>query len=125
MDLLALVPWYVRTLAGIDLAVLSAARVLRTVRVLLMIHSIKVLLLLISTTFERAASMLLLLACLTTMMICMLGFLLWPAERGEWDAERRIFVRISNWRCPMVCDRPAHFGVFASRTHVRRGMKFG
>eukprot|EP00892_Ulva_mutabilis_P002385 jgi/Ulvmu1/12147/UM085_0011.1 len=113
LDLLALVPWYSQTLAGANLAVLSAARVLRIVRVLLMSRRIKTLLLLIGTTFRRAATMLLLLACLTTMMICMLGLLLWPAERGEWDAERRMFVRTSGWSCPVICERKAHFGVFA------------
>lgn len=113
MDLLALVPWYAKTLGGVEVEVLSAARMLRTVRVLLMCGSIKKLLFLISTTFRRAANMLMLLACLTTMMICMLGFLLWPAERGDWDDHRRMFVRNSGWRCPTICERLTHFGLFA------------
>lgn len=47
------------------------------------------------------------------MMICVLGLVLWPAERGEWDEQHRIFVRSSSWRSQFICTCRAQFGMFA------------
>ena len=113
LDLAAVIPWYVYNITGSTIAFFSVLRVARSVRMLLIFSATKRLLLLLGGTAQRAANMLLLLMCIVTMCICVLGVALWAFESGEWDPERRMFVRDASVACPVTCPHAAHFGAYA------------
>lgn len=112
-DVLALVPWYTKTITGQTINVLSVLRVLRSVRILMFFRATKHLVALLGGTVKRAANMLLLLMCIITMWICLLGVALWTFERGDWDPLRRGFFRKVRVECPVACPQRAVFGVYA------------
>lgn len=117
LDVAALLPWYIQTFTSTRLAILSVLRVARSVRMLMIFRATQDLVLLLGGTAQRAANMLLLLGCIVTMSICMVGLSLWAFERGEWDSERRMFVRDESIVCPVTCPHQAHFGAYAGCRH--------
>jgi hypothetical protein len=116
INALAIVPWYSRLMGARDLRLFAILRLLQTMRTLGMIPNSKHLVKLMATTFRRAAYMLALLSCLISMLICVLAFVLWTVERGEWDSDSRMFLQRTGWSCPLTCKGPAWFGVYSGCT---------
>lgn len=113
---LTVVPWYTKLMGAQEVGIFAIMRMMQTIRTLAMIPNSKHLLQLMGKTFRRAAHMLGLLSCLISMFICMLAIILWTAERGEWDADSRMFLRRAGWNCPVTCNGSARFGAYSGCT---------
>jgi len=109
IDLVAIVPFYVELIiAGVEVPGLSVLRVMRLARVFRLFKVSKGSITVLTRTMSKSAKPLYMLVFLTMIATVLFASILYYVERGTYDEQTGVWIRVVGHRCEVKCQKAGY-----------------